>query len=283
MGVDVHRALIDVVVRVTGCDRDAVLPEATLGDLGIDSLALVEIADEIGRRTASYLPDRELIGLGTIGALERTVTDHLGTPAPPWVRQATRVQAVWLPDAGRTVLQRIEGTGKPPTSFTAGRQLALVMVVIGAVLGAGLGLAGLGSAHVLGLPGFTMPALVVTKTLTPTPSASATATTSTPSPTATSEVGEARLRASATALAAGEQLRLVGAIPQAGAGAVLQVQRRGAGSPWDDFPVTAPTRAGGGFQTVIFQERTGSYQFRLRDTETGATTPEVTVEFLAAR
>lgn len=282
MGVDVHRALTDVVVRVTGCDPDAVTPDATFSELGIDSLALVEIADELGRRTAGYLPDCAMIGLDTISSLERTMTDHLDTPAPPWLRQAARVKADWLPDAGRTVLQRIDDTGRPPSSRTDGQRLAAAMAVIGAILGAGLGLAGLAAALVLGLPGFEMPALVRATTVTLTPSATPTATASaTPSPTATPDADEPRLRASETTLDAGERLRLLGAIPSVGAGAVLQVQRRDAGSAWDDFPVTATTRTGGEFQTTIFQERAGTYQFRFRDTKTGAVTPEITVEFVA--
>lgn len=47
----------DILVRVVGCPSDAVVPDAELKDLGTDSLTVVELGEELGRRFDLYLSD----------------------------------------------------------------------------------------------------------------------------------------------------------------------------------------------------------------------------------
>lgn len=283
MPADVRGPLKDVVARVTGCDREAVTGLATLDDLGIDSLALVEIVDELGRRTGGYLSDDALVGVATIGDLERATNASLHTPVPAWVGQAALVHGEWNPTSQRTRIRRTEGAGRAPTSRVAAKRLATTMAVVGAAIGMVLGLGGFASELVLGLPGFQMSPLATTRAILPSRSVAASAEPSTPSasPPATPEAAQPTLTASATQLRAGERLELTGAIPAAGAGAVLQIQRRDATSDWSDFPVTATTQDGGTFSISIVQEAAGTYLFRLRDSTSSATTPEISVEIIS--
>lgn len=66
----VHDQLTDILVTVVGCPADAVVPAAKLKKLGTDSLTIIEVADELGRRFDVHLAD------GTINAL-RTVQDGI--------------------------------------------------------------------------------------------------------------------------------------------------------------------------------------------------------------
>jgi acyl carrier protein len=280
MSADVRRALSEVVVEVTGCDPAGLVPEASLTELGIDSLALVEISDELGRRIGGYLTDESLAGVRTLGDLARAAAANLETVAPAWVRQADLVRAEWNPVSNRTVIRRTNDAAGAPASVVGTRRLGTSMAIVGAVTGVLLGFAAVASALILGLPRFDMPPLTGDKTPAASPSESA-RQTATASPTATGEAKRASLTASPQRVTAGDRFGLTGAIPTATEGTLLQIQRRDASSGWSDFPVTATAREGGRFSAEIYQQHTGSYRFRLRDSTTGTTTPEVTVEFVA--
>lgn len=71
-----------------------------------------------------------------------------------------------------------------------------------------------------------------------------------------------------------QQIVLTGTY-QAGEGAILQVQRLEDGT-WADFPVTMSV-SGGTFSTYVLTGRTGPNKFRVIDTDTQATSNEVTV------
>ncbi|MEO5853007.1 MAG: hypothetical protein ABIQ15_10890 [Nocardioides sp.] len=83
------------------------------------------------------------------------------------------------------------------------------------------------------------------------------------------------LSAGQTAVAPMQQIDLTGSYA-GGEGAVLQVQRFDGGG-WQDFPVTASV-SGGSFTTYIQTSQTGEVRFRMADTDTGATSNEITVQ-----
>ncbi|MEU7135939.1 acyl carrier protein [Streptomyces sp. NPDC046261] len=61
--------LADELVTVFNVDREAVTPHTTLEDLGLDSLALLELTVRFEDRTGVELPETEDAGLGTRSTL----------------------------------------------------------------------------------------------------------------------------------------------------------------------------------------------------------------------
>lgn len=82
------------------------------------------------------------------------------------------------------------------------------------------------------------------------------------------------LQSAQTQVAPMQQIDLTGSYA-GGDGAFLQVQRFQDGS-WRDFPVTARV-SGGTFSTYIQTGQTGENKFRMADTDSGATSNEITV------
>lgn len=82
------------------------------------------------------------------------------------------------------------------------------------------------------------------------------------------------LSAGQTAVGPMQQIDLTGTYA-GGEGAVLQVQRFEGGA-WQDFPVTASV-SGGSFTTYIQTSQGGVNRFRMADTDSGATSNEITV------
>jgi acyl carrier protein len=74
--VDLGGALRASVVHICGVPEADVVPEATLEELGIDSLAAAEIITDVEIRTGVELPMDVLRGLGDLRTLG-AVTDHL--------------------------------------------------------------------------------------------------------------------------------------------------------------------------------------------------------------
>jgi hypothetical protein len=83
------------------------------------------------------------------------------------------------------------------------------------------------------------------------------------------------LQAGAPTVASMQRIDLSG-VYQGGEGAVLQVQRLGAGSKWEDFPVTAAV-SGQTFSTYVQTGRAGVQKFRVRDTDSGLVSNVVSV------
>lgn len=269
----VHEQLVDVLVRVVGCSADDVQPRAKLKDLGVDSLSVVEVADEIGRRFDVYLADATVNGLRTVADIERAVVDHDGTPAPAWTRRsAVAPVAVAAADAG------ITGTTPPPPAHRpdaprAARRLAFWMVAVGAAIGLGIGLGGsalvtAAGLHETSLPPLTQPTAEPTPTATPTETAEPEDDDAEPQPTLTVEKNQ---------VPPGERFSLSGEFPGLGSGAELQVQVKDPGTDWDDFPVTASTTGDGSYRTVIYTSRTGDREFRMLHAASGKTSPAVKV------
>lgn len=69
--------LRDIVVEATGCETEKVTLEATLSeDLGIDSLASVELVMALEEATGISIEDGEMAKLKTIGDILNYITAH---------------------------------------------------------------------------------------------------------------------------------------------------------------------------------------------------------------
>ena len=64
----------NVIVDTLGCDAEAVKPEATLKDLGADSLAAVELM----MATGVTISDEDMASLQTVGSIMDYVAAHQG-------------------------------------------------------------------------------------------------------------------------------------------------------------------------------------------------------------
>ena len=83
-----HEQLTDILVQVVHCSPDDVVPAAVLQDLGTDSLTIVEVGEELGRRFDVYLSDDTIDALRTVQDAIDAVVRHDGTPPPAWVAAA---------------------------------------------------------------------------------------------------------------------------------------------------------------------------------------------------
>ena len=106
---------------------------------------------------------------------------------------------------------------------------------------------------------------------TPTDDTGTPAETDSPSPSPAEGISLTTPQQSVGAM---QQIVLTGTY-QGGEGAILQVQRNEGGT-WTDFPVTMSV-SGGTFSTYVLTGRTGENTFRVIDTDTQATSNEVTV------
>lgn len=71
-------ALKNVIVDTLGCDAEDVVPEATLKDLGADSLAAVELMMAMEEATGVTISDEDMASLQTVGSIVDYVTAHQG-------------------------------------------------------------------------------------------------------------------------------------------------------------------------------------------------------------
>ncbi len=276
---DVRTELTDILGQVVGSAPDDVVDRATLKDLGVDSLAIVEVADELGRRFGVYLSDETVNSLRTVSDAVDAVVRHDGSGAP----RSTTYQAMAAPSpADAAPPDPLASSGSGTYVDTEGRQgafqrLAWWFVGVGAVVGIvlGLGMAGLigatGLTSSTDLPPLTAPTTPAPTTATPTP---------TPTPTADAEETpdpDPTLTIPNTQVAPGERFTLEGAFPALGGGEELQVQVKDPGESWDEFPVTATTRNGGRYRTQIYTSRTGEREFRMAHEASDTSTPAIKV------
>lgn len=245
----VRSDLTAILVTVVGCSPDDVTDAARLEDLGVDSLALVEVADELGRRHGLYLTDETVNALQTVEDAVRAVVDPDGSTGPR--RVATTLHH---PAPSDSDLQKSHRT-------SAMSKIASIFIVIGALVGAGLGLGGAALVAATGIGGVELPPIVAPSP-EPTPTTSASAS---PEPTEEPEEedSEPTLEVESDQVAPGQRFGLSGEFPDLGDGEVLQVQVREGDGEWEDFPVTAITSGGGRYQTQVYTARTGERDFRM--------------------
>lgn len=255
----VSEQLTDILVRVVGCPADAVVPHAVLKELGADSLTIVEIGEELGRRFDVYLSDDTIDSLVTVADAIEAIVGHDGSqpPAPP--------------------TNKVASVKKPTVALRRGRKtgFALRFALLGLILGAILGLGGAALVSATGIDDVDLPPITPPTAATPTKTP---APEPTPAPTASTGQPQPTIQASSTQVSPGERIVLSGAFPTSGKGDNLQVQVRDKGGPWDNFPVTTTTRDGGTFKTEVFTTRTGEREFRVWNTTIKKSSPAVSVE-----
>ncbi|MCW2768724.1 MAG: hypothetical protein JWR27_157 [Aeromicrobium sp.] len=269
----VHEQLTDILVRVVACPAEAVVPGATLKELGTDSLTIVEVGEELGRRFDIRLSDETIDALVTVKDAIDAVVRHDGpkqprTPSVP--RVADIPAAATATDRARTV--------HPEDHHERRRRATGFFVwfaIVGGVIGVVLGVAGAALVSVSGISAADLPPVSATPTPTPTETTTK-APTAKPAPTAGEP--EPSITASSTQISPGQKFTLEGAFPGSETGEKLQVEVKDEGAAWDEFPIQPVTRDGGTFKTELYTSRTGAREFRVTNTETGKSTPAVKVE-----
>jgi len=254
---------------VVGCPADAVVPQTSLKELGTDSLTIVELADELGRRFDLYLSDDTVDGLVTVQDAIDAVVDHDGATAPARSgRVPTTLESPAPPVRDEEHVRRRR----------LAERLLITFALVGAAVGAILGFGGSALVDATGLGSVNL-APINNPTTAPT---TAPATTPTPTPTQTTEPDanepKPTIKVSKPQVAPGERFVIEGRFPELGEGAELQVQVKDDGSDWDDFPIETTTKSGGRFKTELYTSRTGDRQFRLLNKKTDKSTPAVTVQ-----
>ena len=276
---DVRDELADILVQLVGCaPEDVVDYRAELKELGVDSLAIVEMADELGRRFDIYLSDDTVNEMRTVADAVAAVVKHDGARAPrSTTYDAAPPTGPAFADAGPDeVAPAPTAEIDPEERRSAIRRLAYWFAAVGAAVGIvlGLGMAGLIGATGLGsstLPPLTLPTTPAPTTPTPTPTPK-----TTPDPEETTNP-DPTLTIPNTQVKPGERFTLEGAFPGLEKGERLQVQVKDPGERWDEFPVTTTTRRDGQYRTQIYTSRTGERQFRMAHTASDKNTPAVKV------
>lgn len=262
----IRASLTDILVAVVDCDAEEVVDDALLVDLGVDSIALVEVADELGRRNGTYLPDDVVNEL-------RTVADAVAAVLEPQTRRGPVATTLGHPapePRDPHAAQRASAMSK----------LAGVFVVLGALVGVLLGLGGAALVAATGIGGVDLPPISAPAETTPAPTPTE---DSSPSPEPTEEPEdepeEPTFEVSSDQVAPGERFELTGRFPELAPGEVLQVQAREGDADWEDFPVTAVTGADGTYRTNVFTSRTGPRDFRMlhRASDTATEPQTVTI------
>jgi acyl carrier protein len=63
---ELYGSVVDVIAERFGIDRDLIVPEASFDDLGLDSLAQIELATALQKRLGVVLTDEEIIDLTVV-------------------------------------------------------------------------------------------------------------------------------------------------------------------------------------------------------------------------
>lgn len=267
----IREQLSDILGQVADVPSESVRDTAILTDLGVDSVATVELAEGIGRTFDLRLSDETVNEWRTVGDLVRTVQREEKA-------RADRPEAVAPP-----TLSDEERTG-------AFKQLAIFFALIGAGLGVAIGVGAAALLASSGLDAGSLPPISTPEIPTALGTASATDTETEPSdggftpppfrgsddePTPTPT--KARLTASPSDVAPGERFELSGALPDSTPAESLQIEMRQTGGSWETFPVTAAANPDGTFRTQIYLSGAGEYIFRVRGGSASSVTPPVTV------
>ena len=66
----------DVIVETLGCEAEQVTEQATLEELGADSLAAVELIMALEEATGITIDDADVANLKTVGDIVKYLEDH---------------------------------------------------------------------------------------------------------------------------------------------------------------------------------------------------------------
>lgn len=171
----------------------------------------------------------------------------------------------------------------------------VALVAVAVAVGLVLGVVTLAATHVLGIGGKSSAAASSGASLyLPTPSPTDTPSdplvtlsvdpseTAQPSETPSASTKSAKpdkkitLQSSQVQAAPMQLFDLTGVYP-GGEGAILRLQRKTAGSGWEDFGIPDVAVSGGQFATQVQTGRTGAQKFRMKDIDSGALSNVVTV------
>ncbi len=270
----VQEQLTDILVRVVGCPADSVVPAATLKSLGADSLTILEIGEELGRRFGVHLSDGTIDSLKTVQDAIDAVVKHDGATAPvspPATASRPSKSAGASAPAPRPTRPPKDAAINPGHA----RSFAATFIFFGLVIGGILGLGGAALVSATGISKVNLPP--VTATTTPAPVVESTEEPQ-PETTAAPDVVKPTINTSSDRVSPGERFYLSGAFPDSSVGEDLQVEVRDPGGSWDDFPIQIKTRDGGIFRTELYTSRTGPREFRVTNKATGVSTPKVKVD-----
>lgn len=279
---EVREQLADILVSVVEADPSDVRDEAALKDLGVDSLALVEVGDELGRRFGVYLSDETVDALVTVGDAVKAVTQHDGSESRGAARTPDSMTTIMTPAPARAAATATTTRQDAPpqrsrlTAPGAGVRLALWFVAAGAAIGLVFGLGGSAVVQALGLGDVNLPPIVAPTT--PSPSATPTPTP-TPTPTVDEQSEEPSFFIDPAQVSPGERFTISGRFPGLKSGADLSVEVRDEENPeWDSFAgVIVKSEGDGRFETKLYTSRTGEREFRIKVVETGDTSPTAKV------
>lgn len=257
---EIRNQLAEVLHSIAGVAPSDVRDTASLKDLGLDSLATVELAEGIERTFQVSPPEVDVAEWRTVGDVVRTV-----------MRQQDVREAPANPSFIPTPQTLVD-----PDQSKAFKQLAVLLAVVGAGVGIGIGVlfAALLSS---GLGGGSMPE----KEPVALPSAATSLPAEQPEPSEPaprrSTEPEASLKATPASVSAGQRFGLSGVLPDASPGEALEIQMRDGDAAWEKFPVTLSAGEGGSFKTELYTSRTGAHEFQVVSPGSKKATPSVTV------
>lgn len=261
----VHEQLTDILVRVVSCPADAVVPTAILAELGTDSLTIVEVGEELGRRFGVRLSDSAIDSMTTVQDAIDAVMAQVASDRP-----APAVAVAPAPPVAPVVRAAPEARKRRVGSFAA------TFIFFGLVIGGVLGLGGAALVSATGIADVNLPPIGATATPTPTPEP---VEETTPPPASPTEDPKPTITTSSERVSPGERFLLSGAFPGSTDGQDLQVEvRDGSSGSWDVFPIQTKVRDGGIFRTELYTSRTGVREFRVTNKASGASTPSIKVE-----
>lgn len=260
---EIRQTLAELLGRIADVPGESVRDTAALKELGIDSVAMVELAAGVATSFNIRLDDESVNEWRTVGDVLRTV-QRASAPRPADDNAGFLAS---LPPPQLTDPERI----------SAFKQLAIVFALIGAGIGIVIGV---GAAVVLasGIDGGSLPP--ISAPVIPTPIAS---DTSSPSPFGNDDSDEeptppsASLTATPGIVSSGERFRLSGRLPAARPGETLVVEWRDSGGTWATFPITVTARDDGSFESQVYIASPGEREFRVRSQAAGGSTPPTLV------
>jgi acyl carrier protein len=251
---EIRAKLTDLLGQIADTPPEAVRDTAALKDLGIDSVAINELAEGIATAFDTRLSNDTVNEWRTIGDVVRSIQrgdSFLASLPPPQLND--------------------------PESVGAFKQLAVVFALVGAGIGVIIGVAAAAMLASSLLGGGSGPSTITPDEPTALASPSATADpfgSEQPTPSATPT--DATLAVTPELVDTGEDFQLSGRLPGVQDGEELIIEWREDGGTWAPFPVTATARPDGTFETRMYIGSPGEREFRVRS-GSGSATPTATV------